>query len=99
MNKIKSYNFNTILKNELLDNEFKKAYDSFDEEFTLAKDIIKLRKSKKLTQKELALKVGTSQPAIARLESGNYKNLSLVFIRKVANALGTKAEIKLKKLK
>jgi DNA-binding XRE family transcriptional regulator len=99
MKKINTYNFDKLLENELKNPEFKKEFDSFEEEFTLAKEIIKLRKSNKLTQKELAEKVGTSQPAIARLESGNYKNLSLVFIRKVANALGTTPVIKLKKVR
>ncbi|MFA5519483.1 MAG: helix-turn-helix transcriptional regulator [Spirochaetota bacterium] len=47
----------------------------------------------------MAEKVGTSQPAIARLESGNYKNISLAFLKRVAFALGTTPEIKLKKIK
>ena len=50
----------------------------------------------KMTQKELAEKVGTSQPAIARLESGNYKNVSLSFIRRLALALNAVPEIHLK---
>ena len=45
------------LKKELKDKNFKEAYESFNEEFALAKDIIKLRKTNHLTQKELALKV------------------------------------------
>ena len=99
MTKIKTYNFDEILQRELKDKNFKEAYDSFNEEFILAKEIIKLRKTNNLTQKELAEKVGTSQPAIARLESGNYKNVSLAFLRRVAFALGTTPEIKLKKIK
>ena len=99
MKKIKSYSFEKVLEKELKDKDFKEAYDFYSEEFSLAKEIIKLRKTNNLTQKELAEKVGTSQPAIARLESGNYKNVSLSFIRKVAFALGTTPEIKLKKIK
>ncbi len=99
MRKIKSYNFDSLLEKELKDKDFKEAYESYNEEFALAKEIIKLRKTNNLTQKELALKVGTSQPAIARLESGNYKNVSLSFLRKVALALGATPEIKLKKIK
>ena len=99
MKTIKSHNFDSLLEKELKDKNFKEAYELFNEEFALAKEIIKLRKTNHLTQKELALKVGTSQPAIARLESGNYKNVSLAFLRKVALALGTTPEIKLKKIK
>jgi len=98
MKTIKSYNFDSVLEKELKNKNFKEAYESFNEEFALAKEIIKLRKTNHLTQKELALKVGTSQPAIARLESGNYNNVSLSFLRKVALALGTTPEIKLERL-
>ena len=37
----------------------------------IAAQIIKIRLAKKLTQEELAKKLGTSQTAIARLEKGN----------------------------
>jgi len=99
MKKIKSHTFDSLLEKELKDKAFKKAYESLGEEFALAKEIIKLRKTHNLTQKELAERAGTSQPAIARLESGNYKNVSLSFLRKVALALGTTSEIRLKKIK
>jgi DNA-binding XRE family transcriptional regulator len=99
MKKSKSYRYETLLENELQNEEFREAYESYSEEFTLAKEIIRLRKTNKLTQKELAEKVGTSQPAIARLESGNYKNVSLSFLRRVASALGTTPEIKLRRIK
>ena len=56
-----------------------------------------MRKSLNLTQKELAEQIGTSQPAIARVESGNYRNLSLSFLRRLAHALGAVAEIHLRK--
>ena len=44
MKKIKSYNFDTILEKELKNKDFKEAYDFYSEEFSLAKEIIKLRK-------------------------------------------------------
>ena len=97
MKKIKSYNYNDLLKNELKNNEFRNEYNSLEEEFSLAKEIINLRKSYKLTQKQLAEKVGTSQPAIARIESGNYTNISLSFLRRVAKALDAVPVIHLKR--
>jgi len=97
MKKIKSYNYNDLLKNELKNNEFRNEYNSLEEEFCLAKEIINLRKSYKLTQKQLAEKVGTSQPAIARIESGNYTNISLSFLRRVAKALDAVPVIHLKR--
>jgi DNA-binding XRE family transcriptional regulator len=97
MKPIKAYKFNDLLKNELKDTKFKNEFDSLDEEFALAKEIIKLRKKNNLTQKELALRIGSSQPAIARIESGNYHNVSLAFLRKLAGALGAIPQIHLKK--
>lgn len=89
-------NFNDLLSEELKDENLQKEYNALEDEFTLAREVILMRKNKHLTQKDLAKLAGTSQPAIARLESGNYKNLSLKFITKVANALGAKTEIHLK---
>ena len=97
MSDMKSVNFDNILAKELENPEFKSEYDALEEEFSLAREVMQLRKNSNLTQKDLAKLAGTSQPAIARLESGNYKNLSLNFIRKVAEALGAVTEIHLKK--
>ena len=46
------------------------------------------RIDKKMTQEELALKVGTKQSNIARFESGR-ANPSFKFIQKIARALDT----------
>ena len=93
---MKSYKFDELLKKEMKKPSFKKEFESLEEEFVLAKEVINLRKKMNMTQKELAEKVGTSQPAIARLESGNYKNVSLSFIRRLAFALNAVPEIHLK---
>ena len=99
MTKIKTINSKKFLKKQLKNEKFKKEYDDLQEEFEIAREVIKLRKKLNLTQKELAVLAGTSQPAIARLESGNYKNLSLKFLRKVGKALGTTPKIHFKKIK
>lgn len=94
---MKTYNFFEY-KEELLKNpEVKKEYDKFEPEFLLAEEIIKFRKDKKLTQKELAKAMGTSQPAIARLESGNYNKVSLDFLRRIGEALDAVPEIHFRK--
>ena len=98
MTKIKSYGYDQLLKKELKNPEFKKEYDKLSEDFALASEVINFRKGLNMTQKELAKIAKTSQPAIARLESGNYKNLSLSFLNKIANALGAKTEIHLTKV-
>ncbi|EMJ57251.1 DNA-binding helix-turn-helix protein [Leptospira interrogans serovar Valbuzzi str. Duyster] len=94
--KLKTKSFNSLLNKELKNKDFKKEYEVLSNEFTLAKEIIKLRKKRNLTQKDLAEKIGTSQPAIARIESGNYKNLSLSLINRLAKALDAEPVIHLK---
>jgi transcriptional regulator with XRE-family HTH domain len=76
------------LESELRDSAFREAYEELEEEFAIAKQIIRLRKARGWTQRELAERAHTSQPAIARLESGSYRNLSLTFLRKLGRALG-----------
>lgn len=99
MSRIKIIDSKYFLKQRLKNNELKKEFDSLEEEFELAKEIIRLRKDAQLTQKELAKIAGTSQPAIARLESGNYRNVSLKFLRKIGKALNAEPEIHFRKIK
>ena len=88
--------YEKFCQEQLKDPELRREYDALEEEFTLAREIIDLRKRLNLTQKELAEQVGTSQPAIARIESGSYKNISLSFLRRLADALGAVPEIHLR---
>jgi predicted transcriptional regulator len=50
--------------------KYKKAYDALEEEFVLAAAVMDVRNRAGLTQEELARKMGTTQPVVARLESG-----------------------------
>lgn len=95
---MKTVNSKELLKKQLKNKTFRKEYEAFEEEFEIAKEVIRLRKESYMTQKELAEKAGTSQPAIARLESGEYKNVSLSFLRKIGKALGAIPEIHFRKL-
>jgi predicted transcriptional regulator len=47
-----------------------------------------------MSQKDLALKMGTKQPSIARFESGYY-NPTVSFLKKISKALDSKLEIKI----
>ncbi len=94
---MKATRYQDLLNEQLRDPNFRREYEALEEEFTLATEIIALRKRLNLTQKELAERVGTSQPAIARVESGNYRNLSLSFLRRLADALEAVPEIHLRR--
>lgn len=96
---MKSIKFQKLLQDELKNPEFRKEYNSLEEEFSVAEDIIKLRTKKGITQKELAEKAHTSQSAIARLESGSYQNVSMSFLRKVGRVLGVEPHISFRKIR
>ena len=82
------------IKRELLsDPEVKKVYDNLEFEFELIKAIIRIRAQKKLTQRELARKIGVAQSALARFESGR-TNPTLSFLQKITAGLGLKLMVK-----
>ena len=74
------------------DPEYAKAFTNMEEEFTLARELIKARIRSGLTQKQLAEKMGTTQSSVARLESGSSLP-SLRSLKKYAYATGSKMRI------
>lgn len=75
------------LKNELIKKRrFKKEFERYDVAEEIATSLVKARVKRGLTQEKLAKLVGTSQPNIARTESGDYLP-SISFLLKVASVL------------
>ncbi|MCR4942223.1 MAG: helix-turn-helix domain-containing protein [Campylobacter sp.] len=62
--------FREVLNEELKNPEFKKAYEALDDEFETIKMLVKARNEAKLTQAQVAEKMGVKQSAVARIESG-----------------------------
>lgn len=54
----------------------------------LLKNLAKIRKQKKLTQRKLAQKSGVSYNTIIKMERGGIKNPKIETVIKLANALG-----------
>jgi DNA-binding XRE family transcriptional regulator len=94
---IASYKYRDVLKEKLKNPAFRKEWEKTQKEFDLACQIIELRLKSGMTQKELAQKLKTSQPAIARLESGTYRNITLDFLRKIGAVYGMEPRIVFKK--
>jgi transcriptional regulator with XRE-family HTH domain len=69
--------------------KYRKAYDALQEEFVLASAVIDVRNRAGLTQKQLARKMGTTQPVVARLESGRSRP-SMRTLERFADATGSR---------
>ena len=67
--------------------KIKAAYDRLEDEFAFAAAIIDARTRAKLTQSQLARRMGTTQSAIARLESGRIVPSGATLVR-FAKAVG-----------
>jgi transcriptional regulator with XRE-family HTH domain len=79
------------------DPEFQKMIIEERLHLKIADLVYETREKAGLTQKQLAILVGTSQPAIARIEDANYKGHSLNVLARIAQVLGYDLEISLKK--
>ena len=78
--------------------DVKDAYDDVADEFAFLDEVLKARAESGLTQAEVAARVGTTQSAIARLESAEPRHSpSIATLQKYAKALGYKVEIRLVK--
>src|SRR5882672_7231003 len=78
--------------------EVRKAYQALDDEFAFLDVVLKARAESGLTQAEVAERVGTTQSAIARLESAAPKHSpSMATLQRYAKALGYRLEVRLVK--
>ena len=83
------------LEKELLsDTATKKEFDKLAPRYAVISQLIAARIKNKMTQQDVARKVGTKQSAIARLESGGV-NPSLEFLQKIAQVMGYKLTVRL----
>ena len=76
--------------------EVKAEYDKLADEFAFLDEFLKARAAQGLTQAQVAEKIGTTQSAVARMESGSGRHSpSLATLTKYADALGCKLEVRL----
>jgi len=81
------------LKKKLMENpEFREEYAQADADYRLIEEMIRVRMEAKLTQSELAIKIGTTQSAIARLEGGKVSP-SVSTLRRYAEATGHQLKV------
>jgi len=80
------------------DPEYVAAYDALEEEFALAEALMDARAEADMTQEDVARAMGTTQAAVARLESGRSRP-STRTLRRFAEATGTQLKISFEKPK
>lgn len=87
--------WNEIKQKLLKDSEFKKLYEQSQPEFEIAKAIIRARIDNKITQKELAERMNTTQSVISRVEQGK-TSPSIALLKRLAAALNTTLQVQFK---
>jgi DNA-binding XRE family transcriptional regulator len=87
------------LLNEMLKNPKVQAeYDAQGEEFALLDELLRARQRAGLTQAQVAARMGTKTPAVARLEGGGGSRRhspSVATLRRYARAVGCRLAIRL----
>jgi DNA-binding transcriptional regulator YiaG len=86
--------FKNLRDRWMADSEFRKAYDAVSPEMEIAFAIAEARHRAKLSQGQLADRLGTSQATVARWESGAQPP-STRTLMKVAEATGSRLHVEL----
>jgi ribosome-binding protein aMBF1 (putative translation factor) len=95
-NKQKTNDALEIMRRRIYDGhpERESDYEQTKTDMEVALKIYNLRKKAGLTQKELARLVNTTPSVISRLEDADYEGHSLAMLRRIAEALGKRVEIR-----
>lgn len=91
--KFRATSLDEVLYETLKDKKAKELFDEYGRQLEISYQILQLRKAKKISQADLAQKIGSTQSNVARLEGGN-QNFTIKLLDKVANALDAKLTIK-----
>lgn len=84
-----------FLKKALKRKGFRKVYEDLEEEYTLSREMLAARSRFGLTQEAVAELMGTTKSAVSRLEAVGKHAPSLTTLKKYAQAVGCRLEIKL----
>src|SRR3990170_3662740 len=84
-----------FLKKALKRKGFRRAYEDLKEEYTLTRELLGARSRFGLTQEAVADLMGTTKSAVSRLEAAGKHAPSLTTLKKYAQAVGCRLEIKL----
>jgi len=88
----KAVDFQAYLAERLKNPKFRKYYNEYGKQLEIAYQILQLRRQKKISQAELARKLGTTQSNIARMEAGQ-QNFTTDTLQKIASIFSRKLKI------
>jgi len=84
--------FEQYLAQQMKNKAFRKAYKEESHSLEIAYRILQLRKQQRLSQKELAQKLNTTQSVIARMEAGQ-QNFTTDTLQKIASIFNRELKI------
>ncbi len=91
----KAISLKSVIEKNLKNSDFAELYQKEQLINSISKMIYDVRKKTGMTQSEFAKEVQTTQPVIARLESGrDSRTPSLDLLMRIANASGTRLNIR-----
>lgn len=93
MKKYKTRPYEEMRAEIMADPVFKKRWDARANQRRVTRNLIEARIKHKLTQRQLAERIGIKQPSLARIERGTYLP-SIATLQKIATGLGKKLEIR-----
>jgi transcriptional regulator with XRE-family HTH domain len=92
-NSLKSFKARALARSDV-----RREYKRLKEEFELLDDILRARAEAGVTQAELARRIGTTQSAVARMETAIGKHSpSIATLKRYASALGYRLQVRLVK--
>jgi DNA-binding XRE family transcriptional regulator len=89
------HNHQEFLNKALKSKGFAYAYEVLNEDYMLVRELLNARYNVGLTQEAVADRMGTTKSAVSRMESNGKNTPSLTTLKKYAQAVGCRLEIKL----
>ena len=84
---------NEYLKKQLKNPEFRKEWQKSEAAYQVTRALIEARIKKKISQRQLAKKAGTTQAVISRIENMSVSP-SIGLLQRIAASIGKKLEIR-----
>jgi ribosome-binding protein aMBF1 (putative translation factor) len=90
----KTRDFGEVIRAMLAENpELAEAVEKETIDANIAAQIYRARKAARISQTELARRVGTTQSVISRIEDADYDGHSLTMLKRIAAALGQQLKV------